>query len=149
MCHAALSSASFWSFLSDVDDDLADTVRRAGCAHCGGPLHVSDYPRKPRGALTDLPAAYFRRRSFSCGKEGCRLRTTPPSVRFLGSKVYLGAVVVVATAMRQGPTPFGLRRLRELFGVDRRTVDRWRQFWTEAFPLAPFWRRVRARFAKW
>ena len=36
---------------------------------------------------------------------------TPPSVRFLGRKVYLGAVVILISAMRQGPTP---RRFLEL-----------------------------------
>ncbi|NLS97786.1 MAG: hypothetical protein GXX96_37065 [Planctomycetaceae bacterium] len=38
-------------------------------------------------------------------RDGCRKRTTPLSVRFLGRKVYLGAVVVLVAAMRQGPSP--------------------------------------------
>jgi len=30
---------------------------------------------------------------------------TPPSTRFLGRRIYLGIIVVLATAMQQGPAP--------------------------------------------
>src|SRR5271157_4368665 len=67
-----------------------------------GPLHRSDYDRKPRGALI-APAgeAFVRRFSLCCGREGCRKRATPPSLRFLGRRVYLGAVVLVASMLAQ------------------------------------------------
>ena len=55
----------------------------------------------------------------------------PPSVRFLGRKVYLGAVVILISAMRQGPTPHRVHELARLFGVDRATVARWQAFWLE------------------
>ena len=45
---------------------------------------------------------------------------TPRSVRFLGRKVYLGAVVILISAMREGPTPRRVHELARLFGVDRR-----------------------------
>jgi hypothetical protein len=38
--------------------------------------------------------------SFCCDRDGCRNRATPPSVRFLGRKVYLGAVVMLISASR-------------------------------------------------
>jgi hypothetical protein len=66
-------------------------------------------------------------------------------VRFLGRKVYLGAVVILVAAMRQGPTPRRVRELTELFGADRRTIYRWRDFWNEYFPKTKFWRVARAR----
>lgn len=71
---------------------------------------------------------------------------TPPSVRFLGRKVYFGAVVVLTTVLRHGATPVRLSRLRELFGVSARTVARWRQWWQEVFVETPFWRALRGQF---
>jgi hypothetical protein len=65
---------------------------------------------------------------------------TPPSVRFLGPKVYLGAIVILISAMRQGPTPRRVRELSTRFGVDRRTIARWQVFWRERFPNTPFWK---------
>jgi hypothetical protein len=66
-------------------------------------------------------------------------------VRFLGRKVYLSAVVILVSAMRQGPAPRRVRELRELFGVSRRTIYRWRDFWNEHFPKTTFWKVARSR----
>ncbi|MGO9465544.1 MAG: hypothetical protein ACLQIB_41920 [Isosphaeraceae bacterium] len=46
-------------------------------------------------------------------------------------KVYLGAVVILISAMRQGPTPRRVHELATLFGVDRATVARWQAFWRD------------------
>jgi hypothetical protein len=70
---------------------------------------------------------------------------TPPSVRFLGRKVYLGAIVVLIAAMRQGPTPRRVRELSRLIGADRTTIARWQVFWQEHFPQTTFWKVARAR----
>jgi len=59
--------------------------------------------------------------------------------------VYLGAVVILVSAMRQGPTPRRVRELTELFGADRRTIYRWRDFWNKHFPQTTFWKVARAR----
>ena len=145
MYHGLLRNASFWSFLFTVDQDLAATKRNQGCS-CGGRLHCANYPRKPRGGCEKLPESYGYRLSFCCEREGCRKRKTPPSVRFLGRKVYLGAVVVLVAAMRQGPSPRRVRELTELFGADMRTIARWRKFWCEHFPQTAFWKVARCRF---
>jgi len=144
MYHDLFRDASFWSFLFDVDEDLAATTRQQGCS-CGGRLHSADYPRKPRGGCENLPGSYGRRLSFCCDRDGCRKRLTPPSVRFLGRKVYLGAVVVLVAAMRQGPSPRRVRELSLLFDADRRTIARWRIFWSEHFPQTAFWKANRSR----
>jgi hypothetical protein len=144
MYHELLRDASFWAFLFAMDQDLAETHRQGGCS-CGGRLHAANYPRKPRGGPRDLPDEYRYRLSFCCDRDGCRKRVTPPSVRFLGRKVYLGAVVILVSAMRQGPTPRRVRELTELFGADRRTVYRWRNFWNEHFPKTTFWKVARPR----
>ncbi len=131
--------------LLKIDEDLAAATRAEGCGDCGSALHSADYPRKPRGA----PGAGEpeTRLSFCCSREGCRRRHTPPSVRFLGRRVYLGAVVVLATAMQQGVTPVRAKRLRELLGVSYQTLARWRTWWLSAFVESIFWRAARAAFS--
>lgn len=146
MCHAFVTDARLWPFLLAVDRDLAERTREGGCPSCGDRLHRADYPRKPRGA-EGLPEEYSRRFSFSCSADGCRLRATPPSVRFLGQKVYLKVIVLVVTAMRQGPTPRALRELERLLSISRRTIRRWQGWWQDYFPRLPFWKRERARFS--
>jgi hypothetical protein len=145
MYHALPRNSSFWLFLFSVDQDLAEATRKGDCP-CGGRLHRADYPRKPCG--TDgLPEQYRTRLSFCCARDGCRKRRTPPTVRFLGRKVYLGAIVVLVAAMRQGPTPRRVRELCEHFGCDRRTIGRWRAFWEEHFPQTQFWKIARGGFS--
>jgi hypothetical protein len=139
-----IDSVSFWTFLLSIDRDLAESTRRQACS-CGGRLHSANYPRAPRGGPSDLPNGYDHRFSFCCDRDGCRKRATPPSVRFLGRKVYLGAVVILISAMRQGATPRRVRELSSLFGVDRATVTRWQAFWRDHVPSTPFWKLARAR----
>lgn len=143
MDHGLLHQASFWLFLLAIDRDLADSARRKACS-CGGRLHCANFPRKPRGGGAELPEQYGCRLSFCCDREDCRKRLTPPSVRFLGRKVYLGAVVVLVAAMRQGAAPRRVRELSKLFGTDRRTIARWQAFWREHFPQTRFWKVARA-----
>ena len=141
-----LRSASFWRFLFDMDKDLAQICRQEGCS-CGGHLHCAHYPRNPRGGGDNLPETYSRRLSFCCDRDGCRKRVTPRSVRFLGRKVYLFAVVLLVSAMRQGPSPRRVRELAQLFGADRRTIARWQIFWREHVPQTPFWKIARGRLS--
>ena len=124
---------SFWSFLLSIDKDLAECARREACS-CGGRLHCANYPRAPRSGLDHLPEEYRCRFSFCCDRDGCRRRMTPPSVRFLGRKVYLGAMVILISATRQGPTPRRVRELSTLFGADRATIARWQAFWRDHIP---------------
>ena len=144
MYHELLFDATFWAFLFTIDQDLAEASREEKCPSCSSRLHCANYPRKPRGPR-DLPDEYRFRLSFCCARDGCRKRVTPPSVRFLGRKVYLGAVVILVSAMRQGPTPRRVRELTKLFDADRRTIYRWRDFWNEHFPKTTFWKVARAR----
>ena len=142
IAHELHRSGSFWAFLLSIDKDLAECTRQKGCS-CGGRLHCANYPRAPRGGPDHLPEEYRCRFSFCCDRDGCRKRMTPPSVRFLGRKVYLGAVVILISAMRQGPTPRRVRELSTLFGVDRATIARWQAFWRDHIPQTPFWKLAR------
>jgi hypothetical protein len=140
-----LADATLFDALLTIDHDLATTAQAGGCLHCGGRLHHSDYPRKPRGGPATLGPAYDRRTSFCCA--ACRTRLTPASVRFLGRKVYLGVVVLLACVLRQGPTPWRVARLREQLGVSADTLARWHRWWRDVFVRTAFWQALRARFA--
>jgi len=120
-------------------------ARVAGCPVCGGRLDVANYPRKPRGA-DGLGNAYELRASFCCAVDGCRRRRTPMSVRFLGRKVYLGAVVVLASALARGPSKTAVTRLSTLLGITRRTLTRWCRWWSTTFATSRFWDSLRGRF---
>jgi hypothetical protein len=133
--------------LENVDADLAEVVRLKGCCRCAeGKLHHSDYKRKPRGVPSwpDEP----KRISFCCDQEGCRRRHTPPSVRFLGRRVYGGVVAVLIPALAHGLKPERVAQIREALDlkIDRRTLERWRQWWLGLFVQSPFWKEARARF---
>ena len=124
---------------------LRTKLARTACP-CGGRLHCRQLPPEAAGHCPpSFPSDQCIRLSFCCDRDGCRKRTTPPSVRFLGRKVYLGAIVILISAMRQGPSPRRVRELSARFGADRRTIARWQVFWREHFPQTPFWKIARAR----
>jgi len=131
----------FHAVLFRIDLDLAMEVREAGC-ECGGRLHSARYPRKPRGGV-DLGPDAEQRLSFCCNREGCRRRRTPASVRFLGRKVYFGAVVLVASVLDGSASPSERTRLLDLLGVSRRTLRRWQSWWRITFVASPFWQVAR------
>jgi hypothetical protein len=85
--------------------------------------------------------------SFCCRRDGCRHRATPPSVRFLGRKVYVGALVVVSSVAGLAAASLNRRRAPPVEGVPARTVRRWLTWWQTVFALGPFWLEARAFFA--
>ena len=141
-----LTDATFHQLLLACDRDLADTARGAGCKRCSGVVHSAHYWRKPRGRPCRLGREHDRRFSFCCAVDGCRSRATPPSLRFLGPKVYIAAIVVLIAILRHGATALRMRELTEVIGVDRRTVERWRTWWRDSFTATPFWQVARAAF---
>lgn len=120
MWHDVLSDSRFFVLLTQFDQDLAAQARAAGC-RCGGRLHSARYPRKPRGGPADLGPAYEWRLSFCCAEEDCRRRVTPPSMRYLGRRVYLGGVVVLVSAMEHGLSMRRVATLQWIAGTKRRT----------------------------
>jgi hypothetical protein len=143
---ALLADVRFHELLLNFDHDMADTARGQGCS-CGGVLHSARYRRKARGVPAGLDKeAYCWRFSFCCAVDGCRHRNTPPSLRFLGRRVYLATMVVVISVMLHGATLPRMARLSQLLGVDRRTVARWREWWRTTFMESRFWQAKRATF---
>jgi hypothetical protein len=147
VCHNVLQDTRLYLLLLRFDEDLAREAQRWRCQRCGGRLDQGHFPRKPRvPCWVTLPDGYDERFSYSCAVDGCRKRHTPPSTRFLGRRIYLGAVVVLATAMQQGTTQWRASRLRELLGVSLQTLARWRTWWAETFSESAFWKTARAAF---
>jgi hypothetical protein len=138
VCHAFLTDTNFYQLLFRIDQSIAEEVRERGCA-CGGVLHAAPYPRKPRGVRSALDDSYQSRLSFCCSQDGCRRRSTPASVRFLGRKVYLGVIVVLLTALHHGLTETRRRRLIEELDVPLQTLWRWRCWWREQFAATRCW----------
>ncbi len=147
MSHDLVADPRFHEFLLDLDRASASEVRAGRCRRCGGPLDAGHYPRKPRGGPAGLAAEHDRRFSFCCRVDGCRTRHAPPTVRFLGRKVWLSAVVVLATALQHGLSARHVSELRESFGVSERTLRRWRSWWLERFARCAFWTASRGHFA--
>src|SRR5271154_3932629 len=108
-----LTDATFHQLLLACDRDLADTARGAGSKRCNGVVHSAHYWRKPRGRPCRLGREHDRRFSFCCAVDGCRSRATPPSLRFLGPKVYIAAIVVLIATLRHGATALRMRELTE------------------------------------
>ena len=143
MCHALLQAPKFFLLLFQIDQDEAAKTHAGHCQWCGGVLHRANYPRKPRGCPIEVRADYESRFSFCC--KTCRRRTTSMSVRFLGRRVYLALIVVLASVRHDKPTP-AVARASALLNVPALTLQRWRQWWAQQFPLTPLWQAACARF---
>ena len=72
--------------------------------------------------------------------------TTLVAAVVLGRKVYVGVIVVLVSAMMHGPNEHRLKRLQQELTIDRRTLKRWQQWWTEIFVKYAFWKAERGRF---
>lgn len=68
MCHAVLQDPAFFHFLTRIDEEFASGARLGRCPGCAGPLHVADFPRKPRGCPAAVREDYSWRLSFTCGR---------------------------------------------------------------------------------
>jgi hypothetical protein len=145
MLHLQRLAVEFFSRLERFDQRMASAVAAGRCQHCDGPLHRSDYKRKPRGGLLGVAGEFFtRRHSLCCGWAGCRKRALPPSLRFLGRRVYLEVVVVLACVWAQ--VVANAREVVAGTGVPARTLKRWGTWWREIFPSTRTRLEMDARF---
>jgi len=145
MLHELVFGVEFFARLEAIDARMAAQLAAQGCPFCGGPLHQGNYLRKPRGALLASGGElYSLRRSLCCGWRDCRRRVLPPSLRFLGRRVYLEVVVLFATVVMQLVN--AVREASAATAVPPRTLRRWASWWIGMFPASPTWVELKARF---
>lgn len=149
--------SEFFERLRAIDERIVELAAKNPCRDCGGPVCRSDYPRKPRWGswVVEAEGALDRRFSLCCSREGCRHRATPPSVRFLGRRVYAGAVVVLACALvvmakmgKAMKTSMGTAMpatSAPVTGVPRRTIRRWLVWWQGPFTLSDSFLQILSR----
>lgn len=135
-----------FSALQEADARIAAAVAACRCPYCEGPLHVANYERKPRGGFFAKAGEEFSlRHSLCCGRRGCRRRVLPPSLRFLGRKVYLELAVLWAAVLMQAAE--AARAAARQTRVSARTLARWRLWWRSDVPRSSWWAELRARLA--
>ena len=142
--NSTISNQRLYACLLQIDQDLATETKEKGCPYCGGVLHSACYPRKLKGTCVPRDGKAVVRFSFCCSNDGCRRRITPPSVRFLGRKRYLSAVVVLLSSMSRGLIQGRSEGLKKLVGVSHRTITRWQTWWQKTFPFSWFWKYSKA-----
>ncbi len=141
-----LQKIKLYQLLFLIDVDLAESLRLKACPHCGAPLHVSNYHRKPRGGPDNLPEEFMIRHSFCCYNERCRKRALPVSCRFWHRKVYWGVVILVTMTLRQGRTAgYSAGKLQRIFGISHHTLKRWMIYFEQIFPFSRIWQRSKGR----
>ena len=138
-----LDHVTLFRGLVAIDRELADSARSGKCPRCGNALHDGSYRRKPRGEPEGVEVPPECRVRLSLCGGTCRRRTLPPSVLYLGRRFYWGSVVLLVTAAAQGLERCTINELTRRFGVARRTVKRWVEFFLVAFPSSRAWRRLR------
>jgi len=140
MSHEWIAEAKFFELLDEEDARATMSAQAGGCRRCGGRLDRADYARKPRGGTVGAAGERLsRRRSLCCARRGCRARVTPPSLVFLGRRVYLGLTVLLASwragADENKPSP------------PARTRRRWLAWFREALPPTAWFAEQRARLS--
>lgn len=139
-----LQKSSFFRLLYLIDQSLLRQQQKNQCPHCGGPLHQSNYMRKPRGGPENIPDDYLIRFSLCCGCKTCRKRKLPPSCRFMGRRVYWSSVILIVMALRQNrKNSASAGKLMGLFGISRNTLKSWFKYFKEIFPQSAKWQRIR------
>ncbi len=146
MSHNLLLNANFHEHLLELDREAMLKAIEQGCPHCEGPLHQAPFPRIGFGIPVSMRMYYQQRYSLCCGH--CRRRTTPPSVRFLGSRRYVAFALILVCSQTVAPSKRRLDRLLVRFGLrlSLATWKRWRAWWSEQFPLTACWCELRGFF---
>lgn len=129
----SMSPTQYFGRLLELDLQIAEIIAGLGCPRCNGILDASHYRRKPRG-VENISDSESIRLSYCCRRDGCRKRVTPPSLRFLGRKVYWSGVVILSETTQW--SAFGLE-------VCRQTLARWRGFWTGVLSESAFAKSVK------
>jgi hypothetical protein len=141
-----VSDPNFFEFLLKIDESIADEAHKKPCVHCGDKLNCGNFFRSGFGLPTGSRDALRTRFSFCCREPNCRRRLTPESLRFLRGMAYTSIVIVLLSAIYQGPSGRRIAVLQQNLSVSRQTIHRWIRWWKDIFVESRFWRGARGRF---
>jgi hypothetical protein len=66
----------------------------------------------------------------------------------MGRRVYWGCVILVVMTLKQNrPDGPSARKIKEMFGISRKTLKRWIAYFRDQFPASSQWQRLRGRLA--
>lgn len=141
-----VSDPNFFEFLLKIDQSIAEEAHKKPCVHCGDKLNRGNFFRSGFG-LPDGSSDRLRTRfSFCCREPNCRRRLTSESLRFMRGMAYTSIVIVLLSAIYQGPSGRRIAVLQQKLSVSRQTIRRWISWWKDIFVGSRFWRGARGRF---
>ena len=108
-----------------IDEDLVGMAQAEDCRRCGGWLWRKHNERACWGLPDDLRDD-MRRCSFHCHR--CGSRQTVETVRFFGRRSYVALVFMLVNVLLAG-TRLNDNQLVLWYGIDRKTLRRWRRWW--------------------
>lgn len=143
MYHSITLDPNFFNHLLATDKQIARQVQAQNCSVCSGKLYQAHYERKPRGIPDGVDPDYVIRFSFCCATQGCRKRTTAPSLRFLSRKVYTSVILLLVFLLREKTDEAKVGCLNQYFKreIAVETIRRWRCFWLFQLPLSMTFKR--------
>ena len=152
MSHTEDETFNFHAWMYELDRLAWEHVRAGGCPRCSGPLHTAHYARKARGlGQPALDAGcYEQRLSLCCGREGCRARATPPSLRFSGRRVYAALAILLLSLRAQQQQPETLIKLAVVAQPQApawATRAHWQRWWRQGLLATSWFQVVRGHFA--
>ena len=150
--HESGGALNFHALLLELDRRAEERVRAAGCPHCRGPLYAAHYARKARGVSEEAAEVgrYDVRLSLCCGREGCRKRATPPSVRFDGRRIYAAiAVLMLSLSASERSELDGTAELVQPEPAPSwPTRTRWRSWWRSGLLETAWFAALRGQFVR-
>jgi hypothetical protein len=138
-----VGEARFFAFAKQIDLELSSEARRKGCPFCGGKLHSAAYFRSPRHS-PELGKVRFY--GLCCGREGCRRRTRPQSIRFAGRSPFSAQFLLLARLLCSGPSWRNCQKVSAELSISLSTAKRWICYWRRVESASVWWRMLAAGF---
>lgn len=131
----------FWLAIYAIDEQITKLFHTQFCNRCPnkGKLYRSDYPRKPRGVPSSVEHLFQFRFSFCCAI--CRRRNTPPSIRFLGRRVYVAIFIILILFPGAANLHEKLAQLPPQ-SFAKITFHRWITWWSCIIPFSAVWKKL-------
>lgn len=103
---------------------------------------MGHYQRKIRG-IDDLDDSHNEKFSFCCSK--CRHRVNPISLRFFFRIIFGSSFFILISAL-MNDNKFDLKLAAKKFGIDIKTLKRWKCWWDKEFPSTGLYRQLQGHF---